>query len=259
MTPWQQKVVLVTGGSGGLGRAIARAFAREGGRVVVTSRNRAVLEGLADEIRREGGQSLALPCDVTRRDQVEALDKEIKKQFGVVQILINNAGIAPAVSFLEMTDELWEQVLKTNLTGTYYCCKVFLPGMIQAKWGRIINMASTVAKVAYSHVSAYTTSKHAVLGLTRALALETARVGVTVNAICPGYVDTELTHQNAQMMAQKTGKSVDEILKIFGKSSPQNRLIAPEEVAALALMLASDKAVGITGQAINVDGGAVMI
>lgn len=259
MTPSQQKVVLVTGGSGGLGRAIARAFARVGGRVVATSRNLAVLEGLADEIRREGGQSLALPCDVTRRDQVEALDKEIKKQFGVVQILINNAGIAPAVSFLEMTDELWEQVLKTNLTGTYYCCKVFLPGMILAKWGRIINMASTVAKVAYSHVSAYTTSKHAVLGLTRALALETARVGVTVNAICPGYVDTELTHRNAQMMAQKTGKSVDEILKMFGKSSPQNRLIAPEEVAALALMLASDKAAGITGQAINVDGGAVMI
>ena len=226
--------------------------------MVVTSRNRAVLEGLADEIRREGGQSLALPCDVTRRDQIEALDKEIKKQFGVVQILINNAGIAPAVSFLEMSDRLWEEVLQTNLNGTYYCCKVFLPAMIQSRWGRVINIASTTAKVAYSHVSAYVTSKHGVLGLTRSLALETARLGVTVNAICPGYIDNELTRKNAQMMAEKTGKSVDEVLKLFAKSSPQNRLIAPEEVAEMALFIASEKAVGITGQAIGVDGGAVM-
>jgi len=116
-----------------------------------------------------------------------------------------------------------------------------------------------MAKVAYSHVSAYAASKHGVLGLTRALALETARLGVTVNAICPGYVDDERTRENARRMAERTGKSIEDILKIFANSSPQNRLIDPDEIAGLALLLASDKAGGMTGQAINVDGGAVMV
>ncbi|MFQ5540198.1 MAG: SDR family oxidoreductase, partial [Candidatus Binatia bacterium] len=127
------------------------------------------------------------------------------------------------------------------------------------KWGRIINVASTVSKVAYPNISAYTSSKHAVLGLTRALALETARSGVTVNAICPGYVDTELTQKNAKLMAEKTGKGLEEVLQLFKNSSPQKRLIAPEEVADVAVLLASEATKGITGQAINVDGGAVMV
>jgi NAD(P)-dependent dehydrogenase (short-subunit alcohol dehydrogenase family) len=189
---------------------------------------------------------------------VESLKSKITDQLGTVQILINNAGLAPAASFLEMEDHLWEKVIQVNLTGAYYCCRAFLPGMIASKWGRIINIASSVANVAYSHTSAYTTSKHAVLGLTRALAIEMARSGVTVNAICPGYVDTELTLENARLMAAKTGRETEEILMLFKRTSPQNRLIAPEEVAALALMLASKAADGITGQAINVDGGAVM-
>jgi NAD(P)-dependent dehydrogenase (short-subunit alcohol dehydrogenase family) len=158
-----------------------------------------------------------------------------------------------------MEDRLWDEILRVNLTGTYHSCKAFLPGMIDRGWGRIINIASTTAKVAYSHVSAYTASKHGVLGLTRSLALETAKLGVTVNAICPGYVDTESTRENARRMAEKTGKPVEQILKLFADSAPQKRLIAPEEVAGLALMLASEKSGGITGQAINVDGGAVMV
>ncbi len=151
-----------------------------------------------------------------------------------------------------------EEVLRANLTGTYLCCKVFLPSMVASGWGRIINIASTVAKVSYSHIAAYATSKHAVLGLTRSLAVEFARSGVTVNAICPGYIDTELTHKNIGLMAEKTGKSLEDVLKSFTATSPQHRLIAPEEVARLALTLASESALGITGQAINVDGGAVM-
>jgi 3-hydroxybutyrate dehydrogenase len=131
--------------------------------------------------------------------------------------------------------------------------------MLASKWGRIINIASTVAKVAYSHISAYVTSKHAVLGLTRALAVETAKFGVTVNAVCPGYVDTSLTRRNALLMAAKRGKPLDDSLEILAGTSPQKRLIEPEEVAHLALMLASESAKGITGQAINVDGGAVMV
>jgi NAD(P)-dependent dehydrogenase (short-subunit alcohol dehydrogenase family) len=214
---------------------------------------------VAKAIRQNGGRVLALPCDVTRRDQVKALENAIRSEWGTVQILVNNAGIARAVAFLEMDDSLWDEILQTNLTGTYNCCKVFLPGMIQSGWGRIINIASTSAKVAYSHVSAYTSSKHGVLGLTRALAVETARLAVTVNAICPGYLDDELTRDNARAMAAKTGKKVEDILRLFAQSAPQQRLISPDEVAALALMIASRNAGGITGQAINVDGGAVMI
>ncbi|HEX9442944.1 MAG TPA: SDR family oxidoreductase, partial [Candidatus Binatia bacterium] len=147
---------------------------------------------------------------------------------------------------------------KVNLTGAYHCCKVFLPGMVAAGRGRVINIASTAAKTGYSHVAAYTASKHGLLGLTRALAVEFARAGVTVNAICPGYVDTGLTRANARSMAEKTNQPVERVLELFKKTSPQNRLIAPEEVAELALLLASDSAGGITGQAIDVDGGAVM-
>ena len=197
------KNVLVTGGSRGIGRSIALAFATQGNHVVITGRTQATLETGAEEISRLGAKALPLTCDVTRKEEVEALEHETTSRLGPIQVLINNAGMAPAVSFLEMDDRLWEEVLKVNLTGTYYCCKVFLPGMIASGWGRIINIASTVSKIAYPHISAYATSKHAVLGLSRALAVETARSGVTVNAICPGYVDTDLTQKNAKLMAEK--------------------------------------------------------
>jgi NAD(P)-dependent dehydrogenase (short-subunit alcohol dehydrogenase family) len=259
MADLRHKIVLITGGSGGLGRALAEAFARQESRVVITARDRKRLNAAAEKIARNGAQVLALPCDISRRDQVQRLGNEIKTHWGDVQILINNAGIARAVSFSDMPDDLWDDTLETNLTGAYNCCKVFLPGMMQAKWGRIINIASTTAKIGFSHVTAYAASKHGLLGLTRSLALEIARMGVTVNAICPGYIDDERTHENAKIMAEKTGKSVDDILKLFAASAPQNRLIAPEEVASLALLMASGKLGAMTGQAVNVDGGAVMV
>jgi NAD(P)-dependent dehydrogenase (short-subunit alcohol dehydrogenase family) len=254
----QGKIVLVTGGSRGIGRSIALAFAAQGSHVVIVGRAQPILDRVAKKILRLGAQALPVSCDVTQKEEVEALRQKIASRLGTVQILINNAGIAPAASFLEMDDRLWEEVFKVNLTGTYYCCKAFLPKMVNARWGRIINIASTVAKVAYPNISAYTASKHAVLGLTRALAVETAKFGVTVNAICPGYVRTELTLHNAELMAEKTNKGVEEILRLFEHTSPQNRLITPEEVADLSVMLASESAKGVTGQAIHVDGGAVM-
>jgi NAD(P)-dependent dehydrogenase (short-subunit alcohol dehydrogenase family) len=252
------KIVLVTGGSRGIGRSIALAFGAQGAMVVVTGRSQAGLDAVAHEMACRGAQALALACDITKRVDVEGLEHEITSRLGTVQVLVNNAGIAPAAPFLEMEDRLWEEVLRVNLTGTYNCCKVFLPGMIASGWGRIINVASTVAKVAYSHISAYATSKHAVLGLTRSLAVEMARAGVTVNALCPGYVDTELTRKNAAQLAEKKGMTVDRVLDYFKSTSPQKRLIDPDEVAHLAVMLASEGAGGITGQAVNVDGGAVM-
>jgi NAD(P)-dependent dehydrogenase (short-subunit alcohol dehydrogenase family) len=259
MTGLKQRIVLITGGSGGLGRALAAVFSAQSHRVVITARNQDKLDATAEQISINCGQVLALPCDVVDRDQVQSLAEKIATRLGAVQILINNAGIARAVNFADMPDDLWDETLETNLTGAYNCCKIFLPGMMQAKWGRIINIASTTAKVGYSHVTAYTASKHGLLGLTRSLALETARQGITVNAICPGYIDDERTHENAKLMAEKTGKSVQEILQLFAASAPQNRLIAPEEVGSLALLMASEKLAGMTGQAINVDGGAVMV
>ena len=258
MTGLHQKIVLVTGGSGDLGRTLTRAFVDQGACVIITSRNEARLKAATAEIG-SSRRVLALPCDVTQRESVEALQSTIERLAGTVQVLINNAGLAQAMAFLEMADSLWDEILKTNLTGSHNCCKAFLPGMIASGWGRIINIGSTMAKVAYSHVSAYAASKHGLLGLTRALALETARWGVTVNAICPGYVANERTRENARRMAQKSGKRVEDVLSMFANSSPQKRLIDPNEVAGLALMLASETASGITGQAINVDGGAVMV
>ena len=258
MTDAPAKIVLITGGSGGLGYALAEAFVKTENRVVITARDEKRLHAAAERMARNGAQVLALPCDISRRDEVRNLQTEITRHWGDVQILVNNAGIARAVSFFDMPDGLWDDTLATNLTGAYNCCKVFLPAMMRAMWGRIINIASTTAKVGFRHVSAYTASKHGLLGLTRSLALETARAGVTVNAICPGYIDDERTRENAKTMAEKTGKSIDDILKLFAASAPQNRLIEPEEVASLALLMASEKLGAMTGQAVNVDGGAVM-
>ena len=253
------KIVLVTGGARGLGRSLAEAFAHAGSRVVIAARSAEVLRETARHLSGARYAVFSWPCDVSDKNQVEVLDAAVKAQWGAVQILINNAGVARAMSFLEMPDTLWDETLRINLTGVYNCCKVFLPAMLASGWGRIINNGSTIGKIGYSHVVAYGASKHGVLGLTRSLAQETARHNTTVNAICPGYLDDELTRENARRMAESTGKPVDEILALFAKTAPQNRLINPEEVASLALFLAGEKSAGITGQAINVDGGAVMV
>jgi NAD(P)-dependent dehydrogenase (short-subunit alcohol dehydrogenase family) len=258
MKDLEGKIVLVTGAGRGIGRAIALAFASQGSRVAIVGRTRTTLDAVADEINRRGAEAFSRACDITEKSAVEKLRQEIADRFGAVQVLVNNAGIAPAAGFLEMPDRLWEEVLRVNLSGTYNCCKVFLADMVAAKWGRIINIGSTVAKVVYPYISAYATSKHAVLGLTRALAVEMAKFGVTVNAVCPGYADTDLTQRNALLLAQKRGTTLEDGLQIFASTSPQKRLIQPEEVADLTVMLASASAKGITGQAINVDGGAVM-
>jgi len=258
MNGLSDKIVLVTGGSAGVGAAIASEFGQRGCRVVIVARDGAKLRTAADKMAQDGAQVRAIVCDVTCREQVQRLRPTIQELWGDVQILVNNAGIAQAVSFADMLNETWDQILDTNLTGAYICCKVFLPAMVATKWGRIINIASTSAKVGYNHVTAYTASKHGLLGLTRSLALETARIGVTVNAICPGYVDDERTRDNARVMAEKTGKSLEDILRMFASSAPQNRLIEADEVASLACLIAAPEMSGMTGQAINVDGGAVM-
>ncbi|MBI4484027.1 MAG: SDR family oxidoreductase [Acidobacteria bacterium] len=248
---------VVTGAGRGIGRSIALAFARAGADVALTARSLAELEQVAAEVRAIGRRSLAVPCDVTDAKQVERTAAAVIDGLGGVDVLVNNAGSAGSHKFLNHPDELWHQMLSVNLTGVYYITKAFVPTMIEQRWGRIINIASVNAKIGSRYVAAYTAAKHGVLGLTRALAAELVPYHITVNAICPGYVNTPMTQSSLTHIAARTGMTEAQARETLEKMSPQKRLMEPEEVAAVAVFLAQEISKGITGQAINVDGGAV--
>lgn len=251
----------VTGGGRGIGRAVALAFAREGARVFVVARTASEVERVASEIRAECGERSASHgvCDVSDSGSVARAFSAAREFFGRgADVLVNNAGIAESAKVWDATDEFWQRHLAVNLSGTFYCMREALPSMVERGWGRVINVASVAGKTGAPYVSAYAASKHGVLGLTRSAALEVATRGVTVNAICPGYVDTEMTAHAVENIQAKTGRTADAALEAIKRMSPQQRLITPEEVAALALLLASEEGGGINGQAINVDGGAVL-
>jgi len=256
----KNKLAFITGGGRGIGRAIAIAFAREGASVAVTARTRVQVEAVAKEVADQFGvDSLALECDVQNTGWVNDAFGLARAHFGRgPDILVNNAGIAESELFIKSDELMWERHLNTNLGGTFRCTHAALPEMVERGWGRIINVASIAGKTGAPYVSAYAASKHGVLGLTRSLALEVAARGITVNAICPGYVDTEMTSRGIENIVARTGKSAADALTTLKKMSPQNRLVTAEEVAALALLLASEDGRGINGQAINVDGGTVL-
>jgi len=251
------RVALITGGGRGIGRAIALAFAREGASVAVVARTAAEVEAVAAEVRSQGRKAVALPGDVTDSARVESVARAAAEALGPIQILVNNAGLAVSAKVLDTDDALWERHLRVNLTGAFYMSRAVLPGMLAARWGRIVNIASTAAREGFPYVAAYVASKHGLLGLTRALAMEVVAAGVTVNAICPGYVATDLTRESARRIQEKTGRTYEQAIESLAAFSPQRRLVEPEEVAALAVVLASDEARGVTAQAWNVDGGAV--
>ncbi|MDQ3175690.1 MAG: 3-oxoacyl-ACP reductase FabG [Acidobacteriota bacterium] len=254
----ENRIALITGGGRGIGRAIALAFARNGARVVLAARTAQQVEETAAEI---GNEAIALPvvCDVSDVDSVQLMFARVSAKFGRgPDILVNNAGIAESAPLAKTDDDLWQRHLAINLSGTFYCTRAAVPAMLERGWGRVINVASIAGKTGAPYISAYSASKHGVLGLTRSIALEVAAKGITVNAICPGYVDTDMTTRGVENVTAKTGRSADQALEAIKKMSPQNRLITVEEIAALALLLASEEGRGINGQAINIDGGSVL-
>lgn len=256
----KDRLAFITGGGRGIGGAIAFAFAREGANVAVAARTKEQVDAVARAIEYEHRvETLPLVCDVSSQASVQEAFLDVTSKFGrSADILVNNAGIAVSQAFLKTDDELWQRHLATNLSGTFYCSQAALPEMLERGWGRIINIASIAGKTGAPYIAAYTASKHGVLGLTRSLAHEVATRGITVNAICPGYVDTDMVSRGVENITARTGKSADEAVELLKAMSPQRRLVTSEEVAAVAVLLASEEGRGITGQAINVDGGTVM-
>lgn len=252
------KRALVTGAGRGIGRSIALALAEAGADVAVTARTSSDLDQLAQDISALDRRCLSAQCDVTDQEQVQRMVATLSEGLGGIDILVNNAGNAGSHKFLHHPDELWHRMLAVNLTSVYYVCKAVVPKFIEQRSGRIINIASIASRVGDRYIAAYVASKHGVLGLTRALASELNPYNITVNAICPGYVDTPMTDASVSNIVARTGMSEAEARAYLAKTSPQGRLIAPEEVAAVVLFLAQESSKGITGQAINVDGGGVM-
>jgi 3-hydroxybutyrate dehydrogenase len=245
---------VVTGGGRGIGAAIATALASAGARVTLMGRNEAQLRDKAGTLPIAQG----VRCDVAEEASVAAAFAGATRAFGPVAILVNNAGAAESAPFVRTSLELFRRMLDANLIGTFLCSRAALPDMLEASFGRIINIGSIAGLKGAAYVSAYCAAKHGVVGLTRALALETATKGITVNAVCPSYTDTDMAQRAIANIVQKTGRSAAAAEAALVEHNPQRRLIRPEEVAATVLWLCGPGTDAITGQAIAVAGGEVM-
>jgi len=251
---------VVTGAARGIGAAIAQALAAAGARVSLLGRNIETLKAAAAKIAEAHPKSeaAAIAADVSDSAAIRQAMSAARARFGAVHILINNAGQAASASFLKTDEALWQRMLAVNLTGTYLCCREVLPDMLKVSFGRIVNIASTAGLRGYAYVAAYSASKHGVIGLTRALALEVATNGITVNAICPGYTDTDIVRNAIDTIVAQTGRSADDARALLVRTNPQRRLIEPQEVAQAALWLCGPHTASITGQALSIAGGEVM-
>ena len=245
-------VVFITGASRGVGLAIALRFARDGYAVAAVARSIESLAVLGEDLRATAASFMALACDVAKKADVMRAVNEAERALGPIDVLVNNAGISESAPFAAMDDEVWERTLAVNLSGTYHCMRAVIPAMFERGRGRVINIASTAARVGYPYTAAYAASKHGVLGLTRSVAIEAQNRGVTVNAICPGWIDTDMTRRSIARIVEKTGRTPEEARKVIEQMNPSGRLIHPDEVAAVAAYLASPEAAAINGQDLDV-------
>jgi NAD(P)-dependent dehydrogenase (short-subunit alcohol dehydrogenase family) len=247
---------VVTGASRGIGVVIAAALVAEGVRVSLLGRDAATLQRIAEEL---GGdeRARAITTDITDSQSVLEAFVAARDRFGPVQLLINNAGQAASAKFTDTDEALWHQLFAVNLHGTYFCCRRAVPDMLSSGFGRIVNVASIAGLRGAAYISAYVSSKHAVIGLTRALALEYAARNITVNAVCPGYVDTDMVKSAIANIVSKTGRTEAEALAALVANNPQRRLIEPREVADTVLWLCRPGSESVTGQSIVLAGGEV--
>ena len=248
---FQGQVALVTGGGEGIGRTIAMALVRQQAGVAICGRRVEELEGTADDLVQAGGDVLSIPCDVTRRVDVEHTMKRVIQKFGRLDILVNNAGASGQTSIHDPDDSKWQNILQVNLTGSYLVSKLAIPHMLPHHYGRIVNISSVLGRFGVAGYLAYCTAKHGILGFTKALALEVASQGITVNAICPTWVDTAMARKGIEETAASLGEFRETAISMI----PIKRMAEAEEVASLVLYLCSHAASAITGQALNVCGG----
>lgn len=254
----QDRIALVTGGGRGIGRAIARALAKAGAKVGVTARTAAEIETTVAEIHQAGGKAASIIADVVEKDAPAKVVEQMNAKLGPIDILVNNAGIGSSTNpkpVADFNDEFWELTLALNLTAPYKLSKAVLPHMRRQHWGRIINIASINSKMPSLHGAAYAASKHGLLGLTRTLALEMAREGITVNAICPGPVHTLMNDKRIEYDAHRRGMTFKELEQAM---TPIGGRLEPEDISPLAIYLASNEARMVTGQAYNICGGVLL-
>jgi len=258
MPKLQDRVALITGAGRGIGRAISLGYAREGASIAATARTEHELDSLVREITALGTKAIAIPADLTRPTAAGEIVRRALEAFGALDILVNNAGVGSSGSarpLVDFDDRFWDLTLAVNLTSPYLLCRAVLPTMLSKKKGRIINIASIAGKIGLMHGVAYAASKHGLLGLTRTLALEVAKAGITVNAICPGPVRTAMHEKRLEYDAKRLGVKAEDLEKSL---TPIGRRLQPEEIVPLAVLLASDESAAITGQAFNICGGIVM-
>jgi len=244
--------VLVTGAGTGIGEAVSRQLHADGYRVSLVGRRPEPLAALSASL---GENAYAVTGDVADRSSIRSAFASARERLGSIEILVNSAGMAPTAPFHRVDFADWQRTMDVNVNGVFHCSQIALGDMLGAGWGRIINIASVASLRGFPYVSGYCASKHAVLGMTRAVALEVATQGVTVNAICPGYVDTDIVRTAISEIVAKTGRTEEDAMRHFTESNPQGRLVEASEVASAVSWLCSDGAASVTGQAVAIDGG----